>query len=135
MTKTRLISVILALVMLFSCTALLAGCGGGDNQIVIYNWGQYMSDGSDGSEDLIARFEEETGYDVVLRYYESNEELYGLLTSGAIQCDPIQNSLPPGILNRIGGMKMDVIPKVMDFFYRRVGINKKLHRKLLLLDF
>ena len=87
MTTTRLISVILALVMLLSCTALLAGCGGGDNQIVIYNWGQYMSDGSDGSEDLIARFEEETGYDVVLRYYESNEELYGLLTSGAIQCD------------------------------------------------
>ena len=90
MKKTRFISMILALALLLGLAAALSGCSSSaEDTLIIYNWGQYTCDGTNDSEDLISKFEEETGYKVVLRFYESNEELYGLISSGALQCDLI----------------------------------------------
>ena len=55
----RFFALLLALLALVSC----AGCSGtvsGDSRITlnVYNWGQYISDGSDGYLDVIAAFED-----------------------------------------------------------------------------
>ena len=57
--------------------------------INVYNWGQNIADGSDGTVDLIAKFEEETGIKVNYSTYESNESLYSKLSGGGITVDVI----------------------------------------------
>ena len=51
---------------------------GGDNQVIVYNWGEYLD------PDAIEMFEEETGIDVVYEEYETNEIMYPKIQSGAI---------------------------------------------------
>lgn len=61
----------------------------------VYNWGEYISDGSDGSLDTIEAFEdwylETYGEKVKVNYttYPSNEDLYNKLSSGAAEYDVI----------------------------------------------
>lgn len=57
--------------------------------INVYNWGEYISDGSDGSLDVNKAFEELTGIDVVYTTFASNEELYAKLKSGGVSYDII----------------------------------------------
>ena len=54
----KLLSVLLIAAMLLGA-ASLAGCGkGGDTLVLnVYNWGEYISDGSEGSLDTIKAFE------------------------------------------------------------------------------
>jgi spermidine/putrescine transport system permease protein len=66
-----------------------------EKTISVYNWGEYISDGSDDSMDVIAEFEkwyeEEYGEKVRVNYttYSSNEDLYNKLKSGATDYDVI----------------------------------------------
>ena len=55
----------------------------------VYNWGEYISDGSDGSLDVNKTFEELTGIKVNYSTFASNEELYVKLKVGGIQYDVI----------------------------------------------
>ncbi|MGN1328446.1 MAG: PotD/PotF family extracellular solute-binding protein [Eubacterium sp.] len=55
----------------------------------IYNWGEYISDGSDGSMDAVAEFERLTGCTVNYTNYESNENMYSKLTGGGVSYDII----------------------------------------------
>lgn len=82
----------------FSMAALfLTGCGGNsDKQVLnVYNWGEYISDGSDDSLDTIKAFEdwyEETyGSKVTVNYttYPSNEDMYNKISNGAVSYDVI----------------------------------------------
>lgn len=50
---------------------------GQDISISVYNWGEYISDGSDGLLDVNAAFEELTGIRVLYTTFATNEELYG----------------------------------------------------------
>ena len=59
------------------------------NEITVYNWGQYISDGTDGSLDVIAAFEAETGIHVNYLTYDSNESLYTKLKTGGASYDVI----------------------------------------------
>lgn len=70
---------------------LLSGCVADDNTIVlnVYNWGEYISDGSDGLMDVNAQFEAETGIKINYKTYESNESMYTLLESGAAEYDVV----------------------------------------------
>ena len=53
------ISVILAVLLAVSCLTGLSGCGSSKKTtLYVYNWGQYISEGDDGSLDVIAAFEE-----------------------------------------------------------------------------
>ena len=56
--------------------------------IKVYNWGEYISDGSDGSMDVIAEFEEQYP-DIKVSYttYATNEEMYAKLRSGSASYD------------------------------------------------
>ena len=55
----------------------------------VYNWGEYISDGSEGSIDVNKEFENLTGIKVNYSTYESNETMYSQLTSGSVSYDII----------------------------------------------
>lgn len=85
---------LLATVMLLGLC--LTGCGGGDSLTLnVYNWGEYISDGSEGSYDTVREFEdwyEETyGQKVTVNYstFASNEDMYSKISSGAVSYDVI----------------------------------------------
>ena len=91
----RLLSALLAAVMLFALCAL-SGCGSSKTLTLnVYNWGEYISDGSEGSLDTVKAFEkwyaETYGEKVKVNYttYASNEDMYAKLSSGAVSYDVI----------------------------------------------
>lgn len=84
---------LLAAILLALC---LTGCGGKETLTLnVYNWGEYISDGSEDSFDTIREFEtwyEETyGQKVTVNYstYASNEDMYNKISSGAVSYDVI----------------------------------------------
>lgn len=56
---------------------------GGDNQVVVYNWGEYMD------PEVLTLFEEETGINVVYEEFETNEIMFPKIQSGAIAYDVV----------------------------------------------
>lgn len=55
----------------------------------VYNWGLYISDGSDDSVDVVSAFEELTGIKVNYTTFDSNESLYAKMKSGGASYDVI----------------------------------------------
>ncbi len=55
----------------------------------VYNWGLYISDGSDESVDVVSAFEELTGIKVNYTTFDSNESLYAKMKSGGASYDVI----------------------------------------------
>ena len=55
----------------------------------VYNWGEYISDGSEGSLDVNKEFEKRYGITVNYSNYESNENMYNKLQSGGANYDVI----------------------------------------------
>ena len=89
----KMMTLLAAILLLALC---LTGCGGKDTLTLnVYNWGEYISDGSEGSFDTIREFEtwyEETyGQKVTVNYstYASNEDMYNKISSGAVSYDVI----------------------------------------------
>ena len=85
----KITALLLAVVLL--AAVLLTGCGKSDTLTLnVYNWGEYISDGSEGSYDTVAEFEswyEETyGISVRVEYstFGTNEDLYNMLTLGDV---------------------------------------------------
>ncbi len=55
----------------------------------VYNWGEYISDGSDDSIDVNKEFEKLTGIKVNYATFESNETMYAQLANGGVSYDLI----------------------------------------------
>ena len=55
----------------------------------VYNWGEYISGGADGSMDVVKEFENLTGIRVNYTTYDTNESLYAKLKSGGGNYDVI----------------------------------------------
>lgn len=53
----------------------------------VYNWGEYISDGQEGTLDVNKAFEEKYGIQVNYTNYESNENMYNKLKSGGANYD------------------------------------------------
>ena len=94
----RFASLLLALLLLTLPVLGLVSCdtaGGGTVTLYVYNWGEYMSDGSEGTLDVNEMFEEwyyETyGVKVEVNYstYSSNESMYAKLSSGSVHYDVV----------------------------------------------
>ena len=49
----------------------------------VYNWGEYICDGTDGSVDVIKEFEKITGINVNYTTFDSNETMYSQLKTVA----------------------------------------------------
>lgn len=58
-------------------------------ELNVFNWGEYISDGSDGSLDVNKEFEKLTGIKVNYQEFDSNEAMYGKLSSEAVSYDII----------------------------------------------
>ena len=91
----KITALLLAGVLL--CCVLLAGCGSQSKTLTlnVYNWGEYISDGSEDSFDTVREFEKwyEATYKekIHVNYdtYASNEDMYNKLCSGAVSYDLI----------------------------------------------
>ena len=57
--------------------------------LYVYNWGEYISDGSDDSMDVVSEFERLTGITVEYTTFDSNESLFAKLKSGSASYDVI----------------------------------------------
>ena len=97
------LNLLFALTFVLICTLLFASCGSKTNEtqseatksdsetivINVFNWGEYISDGFEGSLDTNAAFEEyyfkKFGKKVKVNYstYATNEDMYSKLKSGA----------------------------------------------------
>ncbi len=55
--------------------------------LYVYNWGEYISDGTDDTVDVNAAFEEKYGIDVVYDTYDNNEVMYSKLKGGGVSYD------------------------------------------------
>lgn len=100
----KIISVFFA-ILLLSTPFLLTSCGKSDEgeeavsdettTLYVYNWGEYISDGSDDSLDVNRAFEEycrkvlKKNVKVNYSTYSSNEDLYAKLSSGAVSYDVV----------------------------------------------
>ena len=106
MKRLTCLYVALLVLLLATCCLMSACAGSGDslpeNQPVVdagtlyvYNWGEYISDGSDESLDVNAEFEryclEELGLEVTVNYstFSSNEDMYAKISSGSAFYDVI----------------------------------------------
>ena len=87
----RVISALMIAVLAFS----VCSCGKSDGvaktgvTINVYNWGENISDGTDGTLDVIAQFEKETGIEVNYTTYPTNEEMYNKLKTGGVSYDVV----------------------------------------------
>ena len=87
-----------ATVILALMVVLIVTSSGRTLTLNVYNWGEYISDGSEGSLDTIAEFEkwyEETyGTPVKVNYdtFSSNEDMYAKVSSGAVSYDLLSPS-------------------------------------------
>lgn len=89
---------VFSLIILVTVLLGTVSCSGGSNDVptlYVYNWGEYISDGSDGTLDVNAEFEkwylETYGKEVKVNYstYSSNEDMYAKLSSGAVTYDVV----------------------------------------------
>ena len=99
-SETKAMRTFKKVVAVASCAVLIISVGSfilfargtGEEQITlnVYNWGQYMADGSDGSMDIIAEFERRyPNIKVNYQTYDSNETMYSKLVNGGITVDVI----------------------------------------------
>ncbi|MCI8816377.1 MAG: ABC transporter substrate-binding protein [Angelakisella sp.] len=70
-------------------TAYYTRYRGQGRSLNVYNWGEYISDGSDDSIDVNRAFEELTGIKVVYSTFDTNESLYAKLKTGGSSYDVI----------------------------------------------
>ncbi len=89
----RISSIIVVCLLLFACISPSVFATGKDyshlkgTTLNVYNWGEYISDGSDGTLDVNKEFEKR--YDITVNYtnFESNENMYNKLKSGGTNYD------------------------------------------------
>ena len=92
---TKIIAVICVLAIILSTCVMFSIFSEKTEIINVYNWGEYISDGSEDSYDTNAEFEkycrEELGRNVKVNYitFSSNEDLYAKLSSNAVSYDVI----------------------------------------------
>ncbi len=98
--KKLVLSLTCGLLLLVGCL-VLASCaqegaaGGASTTLYVYNWGEYISDGSEGTLNVNAEFEaycrEVLGKNVKVNYstFSSNEDMYAKLSSGSASYDVV----------------------------------------------
>ncbi|MDD4124328.1 MAG: spermidine/putrescine ABC transporter substrate-binding protein [Eubacteriales bacterium] len=105
--KKRSLSLFMAAVVIFSClmlvscpeeevdfevtseTAAIDYSPYAGTTINVYNWGEYISDGSEGTVDVNKAFTKLTGIEVNYTNFSGNEDMYSKLKSGGISYDVI----------------------------------------------
>lgn len=96
MRNRSLISLLLAFVLILPLIPAFSACDAGYDYVLnVYNWGEYISDGSEDSLNVNELFEQwyyqKTGYRLKVNYdtYDSNESLRAKLEAGSASYDVI----------------------------------------------
>ena len=97
MMKKRIAQILLVCIFMSLCAGVFTSCEEKDETLTlyVYNWGEYISDGSDESVDTNAEFEkyckEVLGITVKVNYstFASNESMYAKVSSGSTKYDVI----------------------------------------------
>ena len=93
--KERKVAAGIGAVLVIAIAAVLIFTGKQKIILNVYNWGEYISDGSEDSLDTIKEFEDwyysTYGVKVQVNYstYASNEDMYSKLSSGAVSYDVV----------------------------------------------
>ena len=96
--KKRIASLLLILLLVALPLLGMTSCDKASGEAVtlyVYNWGEYISDGSEGTPDVNEMFEkwyyETYGVKVEVNYstYSSNESMYAKLSSGSVNYDVV----------------------------------------------
>ena len=95
--KKHIARLLLVCLLMSLCVSFFSSCEEQDEVLTlyVYNWGEYISDGSDDSVDVNAKFEkyckEELGITVKVNYstFASNESMYAKVSSGSTRYDVI----------------------------------------------
>ena len=93
----KIISIVLISAFILSFSILFSSCTIEETDtLYVYNWGEYMADGFDGTDDVNALFEEwyakkHPGKRIKINYstFSSNESMYAKIESGAAAYDVI----------------------------------------------
>ncbi len=92
----KFLAVSLTAALLAGTAILSASCGNSSNggtgengTLSVYNWGEYISDGSDGTVDTIAEIEKRLNCSITYDLYATNEEMFTKIQSGAVDYDVI----------------------------------------------
>ena len=97
MMKKHISQLLLVCILMAVCAGAFTSCEKADETLTlyVYNWGEYISDGSDESVDVNAEFEkyckEVLGITVKVNYstFASNESMYAKVSSGSTNYDVI----------------------------------------------
>ena len=133
--KKRILTALLALTMLLCAfSTLLISCAdeADDGDVItlyVYNWGEYMEDGSGDNENVNDMFEEwyykTHGKRVEVNYstYSSNESMYAKISSGAVNYDVIvpsdymiERMINEGLLHKLNYSNIPAIGNILDKF-------------------
>lgn len=87
----KIICLALCALLAVTSAVTLASCGSGQTagEINVYNWGENISNGEDGSMDVIDEFQKQTGIKVNYTNYETNEEMYNIIKNSGSSYDVI----------------------------------------------
>lgn len=92
----KILTCLLAVLLLVGSIPVSAAGGNSSSQtaptgvtINVYNWGEYISTGEDGSMNVNAEFTKETGIKVNYTTFEDNESLYSKMAGGGANYDVI----------------------------------------------
>ncbi|MGN0452260.1 MAG: PotD/PotF family extracellular solute-binding protein [Ruminococcus sp.] len=120
----KVLSLSLAVIIALSCCVMFSACQSYDGEINVYNWGENISNGEDGTMDVIYEFEKQFNIKVNYTNYETNEELYNILSSSNSSYDVIipsdymiEKLISEGLLRKIN---FDNIPN-----YKNIGEDYK----------
>lgn len=90
-------------------------------EINVYNWGEYISDGAEGTMNVNKKFEEETGIKVNYTTYDTNENMYNKIKGGGANYDiiipsdyMIQRMLEEEMLEKINFDNIPNYTNIMD---------------------
>lgn len=89
MRRATLISLCLLIILSALCVSACDSGNGYQGEVNVYNWGEYVSPGDDGTMDVIKEFEERYRIKVNYTNFETNEELYNVLTNSNSTYDVI----------------------------------------------
>ena len=134
----RILSLLAIILAMLTVSLVITSCDEGDTTdansgktitLNVYNWGEYISDGFQGSLDVNAAFEEyfyeKFGYRVIVNYttYATNEDMYSKLKSGAGTYDivvpsdyMIQKMISEGMLYAFDATTIENYKYVSDSF-------------------
>ena len=87
MKKRKWVCLLFCFTLCLSLLSSSASAASENRTLRVFNWGEYISDGSDDSMNVIKEFTRRTGIQVDYQVFSTNEEMYAKIISGSADYD------------------------------------------------